>query len=105
MAAGREAERGHLAARRHARGPAAPPATHRGGRHRTRPRDFPDGAIGAARFLFESMARRGIRLEPGQWISSGAVTGVHRAHPGQIVEARFRQGLTLACRLVAAEPE
>jgi 2-keto-4-pentenoate hydratase len=67
--------------------------------------DFPDGAIGAARFLFESMARRGIRLEPGQWISSGAVTGVHRAHPGQIVEARFRQGLSLACRLVAAEPE
>jgi 2-keto-4-pentenoate hydratase len=67
--------------------------------------DFPDGAIGAARFLFGSMARRGISLEPGQWISSGAVTGVHRAHPGQIVEARFRAGLTLACRLVAAEPE
>jgi 2-keto-4-pentenoate hydratase len=67
--------------------------------------DFPDGAIGAARFLFESMARRGISLEPGQWISSGAVTGVHRAHPGQLVEARFREGLSLSCRLVAAEPE
>jgi 2-keto-4-pentenoate hydratase len=67
--------------------------------------DFPDGAIGAARFLLESMARRGISLEPGQWISSGAVTGVHRAHPGQTVEARFRDGLSLACRLVAAEPE
>jgi 2-keto-4-pentenoate hydratase len=66
---------------------------------------FPDGAIGAARFLFELMARRGIRLEPGQWISSGAVTGVHRAHPGQTVEARFRQGLSVSCRLVAAEPE
>ena len=39
---------------------------------------FPDGAIGAARFLFELMARRGIALAPGQWISSGAVTGVHR---------------------------
>jgi 2-keto-4-pentenoate hydratase len=67
--------------------------------------NFPDGAIGAARFLFESMARRGITLEPGQWISSGAVTGVHRAHPGQIVEADFNGGLSLACRLVAAEPE
>ena len=66
---------------------------------------FPDGAIGAARFLFELMARRGIRLEPGQWISSGAVTGVHRAHPGQTVEARFREGLSVACKLVAAEPE
>jgi 2-keto-4-pentenoate hydratase len=66
---------------------------------------FPDGAIGAARFLFELTARRGIGLEPGQWISSGAVTGVHRAHPGQGVEARFRQGLSVSCRLVAAEPE
>ena len=67
--------------------------------------DCPDRAVGAARFLLESMARRGIELEPGQWISSGAVTGVHRAHPGQVVEARFREGLSLACRLVAAEPE
>jgi len=66
---------------------------------------FPDGAIGAARFLFELMARRGIALSPGQWISSGAVTGVHRARPGQLVEARFAAGLSVACRLVAAEPE
>jgi 2-keto-4-pentenoate hydratase len=66
---------------------------------------FPDGALGAARFLFELMARRGIALEPGQWISSGAVTGVHRARPGQNVEARFREGLTVTCKLVAAEPE
>ena len=66
---------------------------------------FPDGAIGAARFLFELMARRGIALAPGQWISSGAVTGVHRAFPGQTVEARFSDGLSLACTLVAAEPE
>jgi 2-keto-4-pentenoate hydratase len=66
---------------------------------------FPDGAIGAARFLFELMARRGITLRPGQWISSGAVTGVHRAHPGQAVEARFGEGLSVACELVAARPE
>lgn len=66
---------------------------------------FPDGAIGAARFLFELMARRGIALGPGQWISSGAVTGVHPARPGQRIEARFRPGLSVACRLVAAEPE
>jgi 2-keto-4-pentenoate hydratase len=66
---------------------------------------FPDGAIGAARFLFELMARRGIALAPGQWISSGAVTGVHPARPGQIVEARFSDELSLACRLSAARPE
>jgi 2-keto-4-pentenoate hydratase len=69
------------------------------------PGTFPTARSAAPASCLESTARRGIRLEPGQWISSGAVTGVHRAHPGQIVEARFRQGLTLACRLVAAEPE
>jgi 2-keto-4-pentenoate hydratase len=66
---------------------------------------FPDGAIGAARFLFELMARRGIALAPGQWISSGAVTGVHGARPGQAVEARFNDSLAVACSLVAARPE
>ena len=66
---------------------------------------FPDGAIGAARFLFELMAKRGIALEPGQWISSGAVTGVHVARAGQRVEADFGGRYRVACRLKAAEPE
>lgn len=66
---------------------------------------FPDGAIGAARFLIELMARRGIALQPGQWISSGAVTGVHDAQPGQRVEARFGDGYEVACTLSAARPE
>ena len=34
-----------------------------------------DGPFGAARFLFELMAERGIALRSGQWISTGAVTG------------------------------
>lgn len=66
---------------------------------------FPDGAIGAARFLFELMAKRGIALQPGQWISSGAVTGVHEARPGQRVEARFGEGYRVACTLRAATGE
>jgi 2-keto-4-pentenoate hydratase len=66
---------------------------------------FPDGAIGSARFLFELMARRGIRLEAGQWISSGAVTGVHDSRPGNTVEARFTPQLTVRCRFAAAAPE
>ncbi len=66
---------------------------------------FPDGAIGAARFLFELMAKRGIALLPGQWISSGAVTGVHDARPGQLVECRFGDALEVACRLVEARPD
>ena len=66
---------------------------------------FPDGAIGAARFLFELMARRRIELQPGQWISSGAVTGVHDALPGQRVEAVFNDAYRVACTLKAASPE
>ena len=66
---------------------------------------FPDGAIGSARFLFELMARRGISLVPGQWISTGAVTGVHDARPGQTVEAWFGDEHHLACQLVAEKGE
>jgi 2-keto-4-pentenoate hydratase len=63
---------------------------------------MPDGPIGAARFLFELMARRGIGLEPGQYISSGAVTGVHRVAPGAQVQARFSNYFTVDCTIEAA---
>ncbi len=61
-----------------------------------------DGPIGAARFLFESLAARGIALAPGQWISSGAVTGVHPVVAGDSVEARFDGKLTVKCTIIAA---
>lgn len=67
--------------------------------------NFPNGAIGSARFLFELMAMRGIRLNSGQWISTGAITGVHEARPGQAVEARFGSDYCLDCRFVEALPE
>lgn len=70
-----------------------------------RARAFPNGAIGAAAFLFGLMARRGIVLRPGQWISSGAVTGIHDAAPGQVVEARFNDQYSVACRLSAVQPQ
>lgn len=66
---------------------------------------FPDGAIGSARFLFELMAKRGIALQPGQWISSGAVSGVHDAAAGQLIEARFGESMIVECRLTEARPE
>jgi 2-keto-4-pentenoate hydratase len=66
---------------------------------------FPDGAIGAARFLFELMAERDIKLRAGQWISSGAVSGVHDAAAGQSVEASFGDDHIISCRLKAARPE
>lgn len=66
---------------------------------------FPEGAIGAARFLFELLADRQIATRAGQWISSGAVTGVHDAGPGQIVEARFADRFSVRCVLAPANPE
>ncbi|WP_243455775.1 2-keto-4-pentenoate hydratase [Sphingosinicella sp. BN140058] len=67
--------------------------------------NFPSGAVGAARFLFELMAKRGIALQPGQWISSGAVSGVHDARPGQRVEARFGSDYKVECTLTEVMPD
>ena len=63
--------------------------------------DMLDGPIGAARFLFELMAERGIALKPGQWISSGAVTGVHTVGIGDRIEARFGPDLAVECTIKA----
>jgi 2-keto-4-pentenoate hydratase len=63
---------------------------------------MPDGPLGAARFLFELLARRGIAVTPGQWISSGAVTGVHGVVPGNLVEAVFDGVHTVSCSIEAA---
>lgn len=60
-----------------------------------------DGPIGAARFLFEHMAARGIQLTPGQWISSGAVTGVHPVAVGDSVTATFDGRYAVSCTIEA----
>lgn len=62
-----------------------------------------DGPVGAARFLFESMAARGVALTAGQWISSGAVTGVHEVSVGATVTATFKD-MRVSCSIEAATP-
>lgn len=61
--------------------------------------DMLDGPFGAVRFLAGHLASRGIPLTPGQWISTGAVTGVHPVSPGDRVEARFDAAYTLRCSI------
>lgn len=63
--------------------------------------DMLDGPFGAARFLFEHLAARGIAITPGQWISTGAVTGVHPVAIGDRVEARFDGRLSVHCTINA----
>ena len=48
-----------------------------------------DGPFGAARFLIANLVSRGIAVEAGWWISSGAITGVHEVSPGSKVTADF----------------
>lgn len=72
---------------------------------RGRAASFANGVIGSARFLFELMSRRGISLTAGQFISSGAVTGVHELRPGQGAQVLFDRWYRVACRAIAAEPE
>src|SRR5690606_1854311 len=58
-----------------------------------------DGPFGAVRFLFELARDRQLPLAPGQWISTGAVTGVHPVRPGAEVEARFGGEMRVRCRI------
>lgn len=60
---------------------------------------FPDGPIGSVRFLIKTLAARGIDIEAGTWVSSGAVTGVHRVTVGQSVQARFDKNMTIDCTI------
>lgn len=62
-----------------------------------------DGPIGAARFLLETLPARGVPLKAGQWISSGAVTGVHEVGVGSSVTATFN-GFEVSCSIEAAGP-
>jgi len=67
-------------------------------------RDLPDGPLGAVRFLLENLAARGIALTVGQWISSGAITGVHPVRPGQYIVARFGETKLVQCTVGVGLP-
>ncbi|MFN3619560.1 2-keto-4-pentenoate hydratase [Sphingorhabdus sp.] len=62
---------------------------------------FPDGPIGSVRFLLNNLGARGIPVPARTWISSGAVTGVHKVTPGQSVRAFFGPKLSVNCTIEA----
>lgn len=63
---------------------------------------LPDGPYGAVRFLLENLAARGIALHAGQWISTGAITGVHTIAAGQNAIAHFGKDYKVSCAVTAA---
>lgn len=66
---------------------------------------FPDGPIGSVRFLLENLAARGLMLQAGDWISTGAVTGVHQIMAGQAVSADFGPLGSAECKILPQQAE
>jgi 2-keto-4-pentenoate hydratase len=64
----------------------------------------PGGPMAALAFVLGVTAARGRPLRKGQWISTGAVTGVHTIKIGEMASAHFGDAGTLLCRAVRAEP-
>ena len=48
---------------------------------------LPGGPLESVRFLLGHLAARRRPLRAGDWVSTGAITGVHRVHPGQHASA------------------
>jgi 2-keto-4-pentenoate hydratase len=50
---------------------------------------IPGGPVGATTFLINHLAGRGIGLRAGEWVSTGATTGVHEVEAGRHAEVAF----------------
>lgn len=68
------------------------------------PAAFPGGIAGSLLALLGNLAERGIALEPGTWVSTGAITGVHEVIAGQHAEAEFAGIGTIRCT-IANQPQ
>ena len=66
--------------------------------------DVLDGPFGAVRFLVALHLAEVLQIEPGQWISAGAITGVHPISVGQRAEIDFGGRATMVCTAVAEKP-
>ena len=65
---------------------------------------IPGGPLAALHFLANSLVERGMSLRPGDWVSTGASTGIHVLAIGDTVAARFDGKPAIALRVCAAQP-
>jgi 2-keto-4-pentenoate hydratase len=63
---------------------------------------IPGGPLESVRFLLGHLAQRGRPLRAGDWVSTGAITGVHRVLPGQHASAEFVGGQRIDVSIVPA---
>lgn len=66
--------------------------------------DLPGGPLEALRFLLALCGKRGRPLKAGQYVSSGAATGIHEIKAGQSAQINFGRDGEIACLAVAAKP-
>lgn len=62
----------------------------------------PGGPLAALLFLANHMVSRGASLHPGDWISTGASTGIHLVAVGDRVDVRFDDKPALSLNIVKA---
>lgn len=65
---------------------------------------IPGGPLAALAFALNRCARRGLPLRAGQYVSTGATTGIHDIHVGQSARVVFAGVAELPCRAVRAKP-
>lgn len=65
---------------------------------------IPGGPLAALLFLANSLASRGATLRPGDWVSTGASTGIHPLRAGDRVEVRFDGKPAITLRVREAVP-
>ena len=56
---------------------------------------IPGGPLAAVAFLIAHLEWRGRPLKAGQFVSTGALTGIHKVKPGQAAQADFGPGLCI----------
>jgi 2-keto-4-pentenoate hydratase len=65
--------------------------------------DMLDGPFGSLVFINAMLRRRNLSLKVGDWISTGAITGVHTIAVGCSATASFAEVYSVSCRTVAYE--
>ena len=64
---------------------------------------IPGGPLAALHFLANSLVERGMTLRPGDWVSTGASTGIHVLAIGDTVAVRFDGKPAISLRVVEAQ--
>jgi 2-keto-4-pentenoate hydratase len=65
----------------------------------------PGGPLSALAFALNRCARRGLALRAGQYVSTGATTGIHDIRVGQSARVVFAGVAEIPCRAVRAKPQ